>query len=67
MEGMHMCSMMCGVKKSQAKMITSAISGYFKTNSKTRSEFMTHIGRRKFGAIRAIGNHAHKQIATMSE
>ena len=45
MEGMHMCSMMRGVKKSQAKMITSAISGYFKTNSKTRSEFMTHIGR----------------------
>jgi len=47
-EGTHMCSMMRGVKKTNAKMITSAVSGSFKTDSKTRSEFMTHIGRRSF-------------------
>jgi GTP cyclohydrolase I len=47
-EGMHMCSMMRGVKKTNAKMITSAVCGTFKTDSKTRNEFMNHIGRRTF-------------------
>jgi GTP cyclohydrolase I len=47
-EGMHMCSMMRGVKKANASMITSAVRGIFKTDPKTRSEFMDHIGRRRF-------------------
>lgn len=47
-EGAHMCSMMRGVKKANATMITSALSGTFKDNPKTRSEFMEHIGRRRF-------------------
>ncbi|MDM8528680.1 GTP cyclohydrolase I FolE [Anaerolineales bacterium HSG24] len=47
-EGTHMCSMMRGVKKANAKMITSAVSGNFKTDPKTRAEFMTHIGRCHF-------------------
>lgn len=47
-EGAHMCSMMRGVKKANATMITSALSGAFKNNPKTRSEFMEHIGRRRF-------------------
>lgn len=47
-EGAHMCSMMRGVKKANATMITSALSGTFKNNSKTRAEFMQHIGRRRF-------------------
>ena len=47
-EGTHMCSMMRGVKKANAKMITSAVSGNFKSDPKTRAEFMTHIGRRSF-------------------
>lgn len=47
-EGAHMCSMMRGVKKTNASMVTSALTGIFKTSPKTRSEFMEHLGRRRF-------------------
>lgn len=47
-EGAHMCSMMRGVKKANASMVTSAVKGIFETNPKTRSEFMQHLGRRRF-------------------
>lgn len=47
-EGAHMCSMMRGVKKANASMVTSAVLGTFKTDQKTRAEFMDHIGRRRF-------------------
>lgn len=39
----HMCVMMRGAKKSQARMRTSALTGVFKENPKTRSEFLAHI------------------------
>lgn len=42
-EGSHMCSMMRGVKKEHARMITSTMLGSFKTQEKTRSEFMGHL------------------------
>lgn len=45
MEGLHMCSMMRGVKKADARMVTSAMRGIFRTNSATRAEFMEHINR----------------------
>jgi GTP cyclohydrolase I len=44
-EGSHMCSMMRGVKKEQARMVTSAMLGNFKDNPKTRNEFMEHLRR----------------------
>ncbi len=44
-EGSHMCSMMRGVKKEHARMVTSAMIGSFKDNSATRNEFMEHISR----------------------
>ena len=47
-EGSHMCSMMRGIKKANASMITSAMLGIFQENSKTRAEFMEHISRRRF-------------------
>lgn len=47
-EGVHMCSMMRGVKKANASMITSALIGSFKDDPKSRAEFMEHIGRRRF-------------------
>lgn len=47
-EGSHMCSMMRGVRKANASMVTSAMLGIFQENSKTRAEFMEHIGRRRF-------------------
>jgi GTP cyclohydrolase I len=45
-EGAHMCSMMRGVKKDNARMTTSAMLGCFRENEKTRSEFMAHISHR---------------------
>ena len=43
-EGAHMCSMMRGVKKEHAQMVTSTLIGSFKEDAKTRSEFMNAIG-----------------------
>jgi GTP cyclohydrolase I len=42
-EGLHMCSMMRGVKKANARMITSTMLGSFRDNPKTRAEFMSLI------------------------
>lgn len=47
-EGIHMCSVMRGVKKANARMVTSTVTGLFRRNSKTRAEFMEHLGRRTF-------------------
>ncbi len=44
-EGMHMCSMMRGVKKHDARMTTSAMHGSFRTNPSTRQEFLNNISR----------------------
>ncbi len=42
-EGRHMCMMMRGVQKDQAKMITSTLVGAFKEDEKTRDEFLQLI------------------------
>lgn len=44
-EGWHLCATMRGVKKAHALMVTSALTGTFKTNSLTRQEFFDHIQR----------------------
>ena len=44
-EGVHMCSVMRGVKKANASMVTSAMRGVFRDDPKTRQEFMAHLGR----------------------
>ena len=44
-EGTHLCTMMRGVKKQQASMVTSAMLGTFRRDPKTRGEFLTLIGR----------------------
>lgn len=44
-EGVHMCSMMRGVKKSDSSMTTSAMLGVFHVDSVTRGEFLAHLGR----------------------
>jgi GTP cyclohydrolase I len=46
-EGVHMCSVMRGVKKENASMITSRMLGTFKDDRKTREEFLRHIGSRR--------------------
>jgi 6-pyruvoyl tetrahydropterin synthase/QueD family protein len=42
-EGVHLCSVMRGVKKANAKMITSAMRGVFRSDPKIRAEFMGHV------------------------
>lgn len=44
-EGIHMCAVMRGVKKANARMVTSAMLGSFKRNQATRNEFLANIGR----------------------
>jgi GTP cyclohydrolase I len=44
-EGFHMCAAMRGVKKANARMVTSAMLGSFKTSQSTRNEFFSHIER----------------------
>ena len=44
-EGLHMCAAMRGVKKANARMVTSAMLGNFKTNQSTRTEFFAHLER----------------------
>ena len=48
-EGLHMCAAMRGVKKANARMVTSAMLGAFKESQTTRSEFFGHIGREHVG------------------
>jgi len=42
-EATHLCAVMRGVKKPHARMVTSAMRGIFKTNARTRSEFLSLI------------------------
>ena len=44
-EAMHLCSMMRGVKKHDARMTTSAMHGAFRKNPATRQEFLDNISR----------------------
>ena len=45
LEAVHLCTLMRGVKKAEARMVTSAMSGIFRKNPKTRAEFLEHIHR----------------------
>jgi GTP cyclohydrolase I len=44
-EAVHLCSMMRGVKKHDARMTTSAMHGAFRANLATREEFLNNISR----------------------
>jgi GTP cyclohydrolase I len=44
-EGVHLCGVMRGVKKADARMVTSAMRGVFRTDQQTRAEFMHHVNR----------------------
>jgi len=48
-EGLHLCAVMRGVKKANARMITSALLGSFKENPAARDELWHHIGVRRAG------------------
>jgi GTP cyclohydrolase I len=42
-EGAHLCAMMRGVKKANARMVTSSLMGRFKSDARTRAEFFEHV------------------------
>jgi GTP cyclohydrolase IA len=42
-EGAHLCSMMSGVQKANARMVTSSLTGRFKSDARSRAEFFEHI------------------------
>jgi GTP cyclohydrolase I len=44
-EATHLCTMMRGVRKHEATMVTSSMLGTFRRDPKTRTEFLTFIGR----------------------
>ena len=44
-EGLHMCMMLRGVKKQDARMTTSAMLGIFREDMSTRMEFLNNISR----------------------
>jgi len=44
-EALHLCMMMRGVQKHDARMTTSAMHGSFRSNMATRQEFLDNIGR----------------------
>lgn len=44
-EAIHLCSVMRGVKKHDARMTTSAMHGSFRANLATRQEFLANISR----------------------
>ncbi len=45
LEAVHLCAMMRGVKKHDARMTTSAMHGAFRNNLATRQEFLDSISR----------------------
>jgi GTP cyclohydrolase IA len=44
-EATHLCTMMRGVKKQEATMVTSSVTGTFRRDARTRAEFMGLIGK----------------------
>ncbi len=44
-EGLHLCTMMRGVRKHNARMTTSTMLGAFRNNLATREEFLDNISR----------------------
>ncbi|MGQ9477610.1 MAG: GTP cyclohydrolase I FolE [Candidatus Bipolaricaulia bacterium] len=45
LEGFHLCMAMRGVRKQDARMVTSAMKGLFRRDPRTRAEFLELIGQ----------------------
>jgi GTP cyclohydrolase IA len=44
-EALHLCASVRGVRKADARMVTSAMCGNFKSDQRTRAEFLEHLNR----------------------
>ncbi|MDD3067149.1 MAG: GTP cyclohydrolase I, partial [Candidatus Gracilibacteria bacterium] len=44
-EASHLCTRMRGVEKEKVMMVTSALTGHFKKDPKTRDEFLRLVGK----------------------
>ena len=53
-EGAHMCAMMRGVKKSEARMVTSAMLGAFRTDDRLRQDFYAQLQIQSHSAGAAV-------------
>ncbi len=49
-DAMHLCMIMRGVQKQHSAAVTSAITGVFRSDEKTRSEFLSLIGRQSLSS-----------------
>jgi GTP cyclohydrolase I len=49
-EGVHQCMTTRGIRKQGVSMITSQLLGHFRSDPRTRAEFLNMIGRQAFGA-----------------
>lgn len=50
-EALHTCAMIRGVKKNQARMVTSAMKGVFREDARTRTEFLSHLLRETYPGV----------------
>ena len=48
LEARHLCMMMRGVQKQNSYAVTSALRGRFKSDMRTRSEFLNLVGKKLF-------------------
>ncbi len=49
-EGVHQCMTTRGIRKHGVSMVTSQLLGHFRSDPRTRAEFLNMIGRASFGA-----------------
>ena len=49
LEGTHLCTIMRGVRKPGTRMVTSTVLGIFRSDPRTRAEFMSHLNRPQQG------------------
>ena len=49
-EGVHQCMTTRGIRKHGVSMVTSQLLGHFRSDPRTRAEFLNMIGRESFGA-----------------